>query len=91
MLEETGLKVNSHKIQTGVSYCFEHNATENGERVETHHIGFIYMVECDFTQPIKTNPDGLDSNGAIWLHKDDCDLNILSPLAKTAVNLLWGL
>lgn len=91
MYEETGLKVISSKIQTGISFCFEHNATENGEKERLHHICFIYMVECDFTQKIKTCPDGLDSNGAIWLHKDDCDLNILSPLAKTAVNLLWAL
>lgn len=91
IFEETGLQVNSHNIKTGVSFCFEHNATDTGERVELHHIGFIYMIDCDFTKSIKTSPDGLDSNGAVWLHKNDCDLNLLSPLAKTAVNLLWGL
>lgn len=91
MYEETGLKVISSKIQTGVSFCFKHNVTKDGKIKLLHHICFLYKVECDFTQAIKTCPDGFDSNGAVWVHKNNCDLNLLSPLSKEAVHLLWGL
>ncbi len=90
MYEETGLKVISCKIQTATSFCFEHNSTRDGSKEKLHHICFLYKVQCDFTKAIKTSPDGLDSNGAVCLHKANCDLNLLSPLAKLAVNMLWG-
>jgi len=88
--EETGLTVNDCQLVKAASFCFQHNCTSDIEPEEFHHLAFVYKVQCDSTNKIKTDSDGLDSFGAVWVHKDRCDVNKLSPLSKFAVSLIWN-
>ncbi len=84
MLEETGLNIVDSKLYFCDSVCFPHNATSDGTTVELHHICIAYNVAVEDFQNIKTDPDGLDSDGALWFDLSYGDMELLAPFAKMA-------
>ena len=45
---------------------------------DLHHIGILYKVEIK-EEKLKETPDGIDSNGALWMDIDNITKDIVSP------------
>lgn len=73
--EETGLAVRV----TGVLPPFSLVAGEQ------HHLGFCFTVELEGRGGLRTEPDGQDSGGALWVPLSELDRWPLSPLARQAL------
>ena len=54
---------------------------------DLHHIGVIYKVELE-SDKLKSDADGLDSEGADWYDISSLNENELSPFAKYAIQKL---
>lgn len=54
---------------------------------DLHHIGILYKVEIKEDE-VKTDPDGLDSEGCNWYPVKELKEEELSPFAKYAVKRL---
>ena len=80
--EETGLTVTKSQF-TGVEEYFC-NWESDGLLKAFHHIGLYYRVELTGDN-IKTDADGLDSNGALWLDVDDIDLSKITPISRAII------
>jgi len=85
MQEETGLDVTNYKLSFCDSLCFYHNATNDKTTVELHHIGIFYEITVDSLLDVKSEPDGLDSGGALWFDLAGGDREMLAPFAKMAM------
>ena len=85
--EETGLSVKHCELSFCDSICFSHTATSDGSMVELHHIGIVFNVVCDSYLTIKVEPDGLDSNGALWFDLNCDDVERLAPFARMAATI----
>lgn len=48
---------------------------------DLHHIGILYKAEIN-TDKLKSDADGLDSEGAAWYDIDSLDYNELSPFTS---------
>jgi len=83
--EETGLTVINCKLNFCDAVCFEHNITSDNSVEAFHHIGIIYNVEVENFTDMKTDADGLDSNGAFWLNSTCDNSEHLTPFAKIAI------
>lgn len=56
---------------------------------DQHHLGFFYEVALlRDTDPLKTEPDGEDAGGALWVPVSELARHWLSPLAVQAVAAL---
>lgn len=54
---------------------------------DLHHLGFFYEVALvRETDPLKTEPDGEDAGGALWVPLSELDGHWLSPLAAQGVS-----
>jgi len=85
MAEETGLHITNYKLDSCDSVCFWHSSTSDGSSAELHHIGIFYNITIESDAKIKTDADGLDSNGAFWFDfVCESDEN-LTPFAKMAI------
>jgi len=74
--EETGLLVRTVRQLTPYSRVVG----------DMHHLGFFYEVTLvRETDPLKTEPDGQDAGGALWVRLDELDHHWLSPLAAQGV------
>ena len=85
MKEETGLTVVNSSLSFCDSLCFEHDATSDRSTVELHHIGIFYDVKVENFDDIKTDPDGIDSDGAVWFDLDCDDKEKLAPFVRIAL------
>ena len=88
IMEEVGITINNHKLLTILSNNITWNIRDNYYE-DLHHIGIIYLIKA-IDENIKTEPDGIDSNGANWYQINDIKINELTPFAKYAVEYLKG-
>lgn len=88
IMEEVGITINNHKLLTILSNNITWNIRDNYYE-DLHHIGIIYLIKA-IDENIKTEPDGIDSNGANWYDINDININELTPFAKYAVEYLKG-
>ena len=86
IMEEVGININNHKLLTILSNNITWNIRDNYYE-DLHHLGIIYLVRA-INDNIKTEPDGIDSNGANWYDINDININELTPFAKYAVEYL---
>ena len=86
--EEAGLDITDYKLSFCDSLCFWHNATRDKATVELHHIGIFYEIAVESLVDVKTEPDGLDSDGALWFDLANGDRNMLAPFVKMAISKL---
>lgn len=88
-VEETGAQV----VVTGLAGAFSRVSTfvsDSGtNRVELHHIGFLYHVaQMNSKSPVKADPDGLDSLGAQWLPLTEARSDVISPLVAEGLRYI---
>ena len=83
IMEEAGIKINKYSLfdvtATNIKWEMEEDLFE-----DLHHIGILYFVETNEVK-LKSDADGLDSEGANWYLIKDLDKNRLSPFAKYAL------
>ncbi|HYF95951.1 MAG TPA: NUDIX hydrolase [Symbiobacteriaceae bacterium] len=54
---------------------------------DLHHLGFLYEVTLvRETDPLKTDPDGEDAGGALWVPLAELEAHWLSPLALHGID-----
>ena len=84
-LEETGLEVTPASLWTVRSHTLRHTTVE-GSLEDLHHIGVLYRVAIPEgeTGPLKSEPDGEDSHGAVWVAFHDLHDGELTPFARWA-------
>lgn len=86
IMEEVGITINNYELTNVLA----NNITWEMKKdlyEDLHHIGIIYLIKATNTD-IKTEPDGIDSNGANWYSIKDIDLDELTPFAKYAIEYL---
>ena len=77
--EEVGVTVEGlHFIGYNEYFCQFTN--DLGELKDFHHVGLYFAVECD-TSTIKTDADGHDSLGALFIPKKELGLHNCSQIA----------
>ena len=86
IMEEVGISIDNHKLLTILSNNITWNIIYNYYE-DLHHIGIIYLIKA-IDENIKTEPDGIDSNGANWYDINDININELTPFAKYAIEYL---
>lgn len=86
IMEEVGISIDNHKLLTILSNNITWNIKDNYYE-DLHHLGIIYLVSA-IDENIKTEPDGIDSNGANWYDINDININELTPFAKYAIEYL---
>lgn len=83
LMEEIEGKVKFAKLidvtATNIKWEMEKDVWE-----DLHHIGILYAVELENTK-LKSDADGLDSEGANWYDINSLNLDELSPFAKFAI------
>lgn len=65
-----------------IKWLMEENLTE-----DLHHLGVLYKVEIK-EENLKIDPDGLDSDGAVWLNIDMLNEDMVSPFTWHALKKL---
>ena len=95
MLEETGLNITkcnpsfSDSILTFCdSICVKYSKDPDQPIRELHHIAIFYEITLSELMEVKSEPDGLDSGGALWFDLEQDDKEKLSPLVKLALKRL---
>lgn len=83
LMEEIGVNVNSFDLMdvTSVNIKWE---MEPDLFEDLHHIGILYRVEVDSLN-LKSDADGLDSEGANWYLINELNKNELSPFTIFAL------
>lgn len=85
-LEKTGMKIIVTEIAGAFSRVSRFIADTGTRTIELHHMGFLYWVaEAEPGLAVKTDPDGLDSLGAVWLPIDEATAGAVSPLVAEAL------
>ncbi len=83
IMEEAGINITNDKlldvVATNIKWEMEPNLWE-----DLHHIGILYQVETN-EYNLKTDTDGLDSNGANWYSINELKKESLSPFAILAL------
>lgn len=88
-LEETGTTVVVKEIVGAFSRVSKFVSDTGTQMVELHHMGFLYMVtQIEPGSPVKTDPDGLDSLGAVWLPLADVSPAMISPLVAEGLRYI---
>lgn len=76
IMEEAGLEVIDYQLfdatSTNISWQMKENMIE-----DLHHFGILYIVKA--RGKIKSEPDGIDSNGADWYKINELKKEDLSP------------
>ena len=85
--EEIGGRVKNEGVIGNADYSSLWN--DDGIPTHTHHIGLYYKVSL-LSESIKTNPDGHDSEGAIWLNISDISQKNTSPIAYKILQKYLG-
>ena len=86
IMEEVGINITSYQLLDVLSNNITWNVRDNYYE-DLHHLGVIYLVNTN-EDNIKTEPDGIDSNGAMWYAIDSINEKELTPFAKYAINYL---
>ena len=86
IMEEVGIKINNYQLINALSNNITWKVRDDFYE-DLHHLGIIYLIHDD-NNHIKNEPDGIDSNGAMWYNIDELDETTLTPFAKYAVNYL---
>lgn len=83
IMEEAGINITNDKlldvVATNIKWEMEPNLWE-----DLHHIGILYQVETN-EYNLKTDTDGLDSNGANWYSINELKKESLTPFAILAL------
>jgi ADP-ribose pyrophosphatase YjhB (NUDIX family) len=88
-LEETGMSVVVKEIVGAFSRVSKFVSDTGTQLVELHHMGFLYQVaQAEPGSPLKTDPDGLDSLGAVWLPLTDAHPDLISPLVAEGLRYI---
>jgi len=85
IMEEAGLIVQSYKLLDVTTNTFKWQMKDN--LIENlHHIGILFLVEASGS--LKTDPDGIDSNGAYWYEIKKLKKEDLTPFTIYALEKL---
>ncbi len=83
IMEEAGIKISKYSLfdvtATNIKWEMEKDLFE-----DLHHIGILYLVETNEVN-LKSDADGLDSEGANWYSIKDLSKDQLSPFAIYAL------
>ena len=86
IMEEVGINITDFKLfdvtSTNIKWEMEPNIWE-----DLHHIGILYIVDTDELN-LKSEADGLDSDGAMWYKINTLKKDNLSPFAYYALEKL---
>jgi 8-oxo-dGTP diphosphatase len=88
-IEETGLSVIGETLIDALSNRVVYT-TAPGEVEDLHHLGLIYRVIVADTAMIRTEPDGEDSDGALWVARDQMSSADITPFARAALDRIDG-
>lgn len=93
MVREFREEAGADAVVTGIAGAFSRVSafvSDTGTAtIELHHIGFLYRVEQAHPgAPVKTDPDGLDSLGAVWLPLNEARPGVISPLVAEGLRCL---
>lgn len=83
--EEVAGKVGEQKFICVAEYMCEYDDVE-GIRKSSHHIGLYYKVDVEIKN-LKSQPDGLDSDGAVWFQLP-LSKEMLAPIIQKPLELL---
>lgn len=86
VMEEAGVTVVDYKLLDVVSRTFKWQMEEDLIE-DLHHIGILYTVDIK-EDGVKTDPDGIDSEGADWYEIESIPKNNLTPFAIDALEKL---
>ena len=79
-LEETGTTV-TDIIFLGYNECVSQYNNERGESRKLHHLGLYHVVSISNPDEVKTDADGEDSLGAVFIDIENIDNYSISPIA----------
>lgn len=86
IMEEVGIEVDGYSLldvtATNITWQMEDDLWE-----DLHHIGILYQVSVSNLN-LKSDADGLDSEGADWYKIEDLSLDRLSPFAIYGIEKL---
>lgn len=81
--EEIGGKVKTMQFLKNVTYMADW--IHHDIPTSTYHIGMYYTVELEDLSQIKTDPDGHDSDGALWVAMEEINEGNISPIGWKVV------
>ena len=84
VLEETGLSVQKCNLLNILSHTVVYESA-NGEKEKMYHLGAIYKVVLINLEHLKTEADGEDSQGAVWVKLSDFNPDNFSPFASQSI------
>lgn len=89
LLEETGAGVTVIALVGAYSRVNTWVSASRAKAVESHHLAFLYTVaRTDPGSPVKTDPDGIDSLGAVWLPLGETEPDAISPLVAEGLRYI---
>lgn len=86
LMEEVGVQVTGEKILAAVSTAFKWDVDDKLIQ-DLHHIGILYTVDIEGDK-LKTDADGLDSLGGLWMNIDKIEEKEVSPFTWMALKEL---
>ena len=85
-MEEAGVTVTNYELLKATSRTFTWQVDENLEE-DFHHIGILYKVEV-LEDTLKSDADGLDSNGCNYYEISKIRKSDITPFALEGLELL---
>jgi 8-oxo-dGTP diphosphatase len=80
-MEEAGVTVSLQEVLHPYSAVSRFQADTGDRVIELHHVGFLFrVILANEPVHVKTDPDGQDSLGAVWLPVDQLEPVTCSPL-----------
>ncbi|MBR6137851.1 MAG: NUDIX hydrolase [Bacilli bacterium] len=86
LMEEAGVTVTNYQLLKATSRTFPWNVDENLIE-DLHHIGILYKVEV-LEDTLKSDADGLDSNGCNYYEISELKKSEITPFALEGLELL---
>lgn len=86
LMEEAGVTVTHYELLKATSRTFTWQVDENLEE-DLHHIGILYKVEV-LEDTLKSDADGLDSNGCNYYEISKLRKSDITPFALEGLELL---
>ena len=86
LMEEAGVTVKSYELLTATSRTFQW-IMEKDVMEDLHHIGILYKVEVE-EDTVKSEADGLDSNGCFYYEISKLKRKELTPFAIEGLEAL---
>jgi 8-oxo-dGTP diphosphatase len=82
--EEVGGDI--QKIEPFINISYTAEWIENNTPTTTYHIGMYYLVTLQQPFAVKTDPDGHDSDGALWINISSIHEENTAPIAYKAIS-----